>query len=282
MAPGLSLFFLLSTSVASAAPQQPPTTEGAEERPFSEALADAREAYLQGDNQQAISALRALVARLEAGEQVASEQEAEARIYLGEALLLVEGDNFAAFTVFERLLERYPDQPISAFEHPTEVVDLFETARREVKQRLLAQQLTPPDPEPPLVVVIPPEPWWGYLPLGVPQLAQRQWAGGVTLGLVQLGFAAGSIVLFAEMATAPGGITGAEGGVDGSFEQVSFETMRIAQITLGAGFYATWGLSWGLGRNTWVRRSREAQLQGAVGLGVDPAGRPTLMWTAHW
>jgi hypothetical protein len=153
--------------------------------PFPEVLRIAKQHWFEGRSGVAREWFAILHSRVLAGEAVAPAEVAEALTWLGEIQYL-DDDPDAARLTFEALLRRDPETPISPYHHPTEVVNLFELVRAEVKSSLV-----PPEPAPP--PARPPAPAWVLAPFGAPQLAQGRLGAGLASGGIQVALAATSV-----------------------------------------------------------------------------------------
>lgn len=228
-------------------PDADPAAVDAATAPFPEALDDAKRQWFEGRAATAREAFAELHARLLAGEEVSPGDAAEALTWLGEIQYL-DGEPDAARLTFLDLLRRDPTSAISPYHHPTEVVNLFELVRAEVKAGLV------PPPPPPLRP--PPAPAWVLAPFGLPQLSQRRPAVGVLSAAAQVGLGAASVVTFVHLGSGPN--THDQPGIPfGSDRERTVQTWRYAvQWPATLGFYGAWILgSWEAARHhrrTWT------------------------------
>lgn len=200
--------------------------------PFPEVLAAAKQAWFLGRAEEAREAFAALHGRILGGEDAALADVAEALTWLGEIQYL-DDDLDAARLTFRDLLRRAPDTPISPYHHPTEVVNLFELVRAEVK----AERAPPPEPEPPTGP--PPTPLWVWAPLGVPQLVQGRPGAGALFGGLQLALGATSVASFVHLSHL--NRDDQPGIPPGGAEERALQTWRYAvQWPSTALFYGAW------------------------------------------
>ena len=149
------------------------------------------------------------------------------------------GDRAAAERSFEEALERNPEQTVSLYRHTPEVVALF----HQVQTRIRRAPVDLPPPPPPPVLPRRRLPLWGYAPFGIPQFRQGGALQGSLFLVAQLGSAAGSVALYAQI-----------GGHWTEEEKASKNTLRVAApwpLTLG--FYGAWLGSHLEARRRWRR-----------------------------
>ncbi len=216
-------------------------------------LAAARQAYLLGDHDGATATLTALVREYEDGRWVAREVWAEALVFLGE-IQYVDGDRIAAESTFRLLLEREPTWRISPYDHPMDVVGVFEMVRAAVRDGEV-------EAPPPSVSEVRPArvPWWTFAPFGVPQLARDRIAPGVVLASAQIGLAAASVGswVWIDRLRQPRqeGETAAEG-------EARLDRARLVRdafnIPVSAAFYAVWA-GGAVDAARWHRRHRDGE-----------------------
>jgi hypothetical protein len=184
----LSAALLFSLRAAAAEPLAPlpldPSPDALPTEPAGQAaplrLEEAKRMYFGGGHAEALAILRALSAEID---QVgAAETAIEILTYQGE-IEYVTGDRAASWETFRALVERWPDHEIGDLHHPPEVVEWFGLVRREVRTM----------PEAPTTTTRQALPWWGWAPLGAPQLAQGRTGRGLLLGGLQAGFGAISV-----------------------------------------------------------------------------------------
>lgn len=225
-------------------PEADPASEEVAQVDVATALQEARQLYFQGEHQQALAAFQRILERLQGGEVAAPEVEAQVAMYLGEVQYQL-GDRTAAWRTFEWLLRRQPDLEMSPLRHPREVIGWFDLVRQRVRQELDR----PPDPVPPP----PPLPVWGYLPLGIPQLAQGQTSRGMVYGGLQLGLAGLSIGTWFRLARING--PNHPPGLDDDEVAALVQRERfLIQWPATVGAYAFYAVSVLDGRRTWFRR----------------------------
>jgi tetratricopeptide (TPR) repeat protein len=238
-----------------AIPAAPPV-ETAEEpllSPFDREVGRAKRLYFEGEHERALEVFQGLLERLDDGEEVPEGLFTEALLYMGEVQYQL-GDRAAAWRTFERLLQNDPEQVMSPYHHPREVVHWFEL----VKQRVNQANSEPPPPLKPL-------PAWGYAPFGVPQLAQGRTARGVVFASLQVGLGTASIASFFYLNAVnnqdhPSGWS--DDDVVGRVNRVRYAIQWPTSI----GFYVLWLASHLDARRTWFRDQR-AEI--TVGLALD-------------
>lgn len=188
MLPTLLLLLTLAASPAG----EPRPLEGtvATEAPFEAALESGKQLYFDGRPVEALEALTALRARVDAGEAIGNERVSELLVWLGEIQWHL-GRTDEARESFRRLLRDQPEYAISPYAHPLEVVGEFELVRREVLDARAQLSTDRPGTELP-----PPAPAWIWAPFGVPQFAQRRVGAGLVFGGLQVGLGAASVALF--------------------------------------------------------------------------------------
>lgn len=236
-------------------PEAPPADDGS----FAEVLERAKATYFSGGHVEALDLLEGLRDRLEAGEEVDPKAAGEALIYLGE-ILQIDGYAVESYETFKYALTLHPDQTISIYHHPPEVVNLFGLARRE----LLDPPDVPPPPPPP-----PPPPWWTFAPLGIPQFGQQRSGTGVLLGGLQLGLGATSIVMYVKLKQ--------DSTLDyrpevGKADLGAFNRRRALQVAITT---AAWG--------SYAISVRDARRSHRAALSVEPSTDGMAMrWTTTW
>jgi len=239
------------------APSPPPATEEEALPPFGEEVERAKRMYFEGHHERSLEVFQQLRARIDAGEEVPEDQVAEALLYMGEVQYQL-GDRAGAWRTFEQLLHRDPDQAMSPYNHPREVVHWFELVKQRVSQTRIQDPLPPPPPPDPL-------PAWGYLPFGVPQLVEGRTARGVLYTSLQLGLGAASIATFLYL----DGVNDENHPSNWSDDEVVVRVNRIRyaiQWPASIGFYLVWLTSHLDARRVWFRDQR-AEI--TVGLGLD-------------
>lgn len=211
---------------------------GAELLDFGQALIAAKTLYFQGD-ERAEPAFEQLRLRIAAGDTPPVQLQAEALIYLGE-LYYQNGRTTDAKIVFNHVLTLDPDFPISPYEHPMEVVGMFEMLRRGITR-------PPPAPaaEPKKRL-----PAWGYLPFGVSQFRQGRRRQGVFYACMQGVLATTSVVAFAHLHNINGGGFPASWSDQEVQRRVQLARYGI-QWPATIGFYAVWGASVYEGGRSW-------------------------------
>lgn len=187
----LPTLLLLLTLAASPAGEPAPLEAGAAaEAPFTAALEAGKQLYFVGRPAEALTALTALRARVDTGEDVGRDQVADLLVWLGEIQWHL-GHADDARESFRRLLRDQPEYPISPYAHPLEVVGEFELVRREILDARAQLPAGLSGLEGP-----PPAPAWVWAPLGVPQLAQGRVGAGLVFGGLQLGLGAASVAMY--------------------------------------------------------------------------------------
>jgi hypothetical protein len=252
-----------------------PTDPAASQATPAELLAAAREAYLLGDHDGASSTLRALVRDHDAGLPVGREVWAESLVFLGE-IQYVDGDRIAAESTFRLLLEREPTWRISPYDHPMDVVGVFEVVRAAVRSEAERTATVTPEPPPRL-------PWWTFAPFGAPQLGRDRVAPGAALAVAQVGLAGASIGSWVWIDRLRQPRADGESAEAGQARLERAALVRDAfNIPVSAAFYAVWAGSV-LEAARWHRRhapdapaTGEARVQlevGPDGVRVGVAGR---------
>jgi len=226
---------------------EPLPTPDAEPAPdANERLELAVRAYQSGQYEEARTSL-ALLVNDPGVSDVALRQQA--RIYLGE-ILYVQGQEDAAFKVFESVLIEAPDFRIDPFRHPPDVCGFFEVVRASIHA---TDTLPPPRPTQSLKGT-----WTGFgawqRTHGQPVLGNLLLTGQVVLGLT-------SAATFAILARDHQVIIG-------SADEARTEAIRIVQWTSTAGF---WGLyTWGT--LSARHQARQEVPPGAPSVGVGVSG----------
>ncbi len=238
------------------APQAPPAPED----PATVALQTAVSAYLAGDIDTARQGFGALAALEEPFAVVA-----DALVYLGE-LALLRGETASAEAYFARVLRRDPTWRVSPYDHPMEVVGLFELAR----DRLAAASPTPTPPAPA------PRPRLSALdlaPFGVPQLRQDRRAVGAAFATTQALTAAATIPLVIEIARLDRRVSTWSPELSDEDRERLRTRARIlrdaAALPAAASFYALWIAS--IADAAVVRRQRLRAVEPSAGGGLAVA-----------
>ncbi len=248
---------------AEAAPPLHPLTS-----PFEQVLAAAKHEYFAGRPNQALPLFETLQRRIEAGEQIPPEIAADALVYLGD-VHLSQGRIEAAKLAFRQALAVAPEYLVNPYHHPVEVGYYFDRAREEVEAERAASAAPPPPPRPPI-------PLWGYLPFGVPQVAQGQPGRGLLYGGLQLGLGVTSLAVMVDLQDENGTWWAPREWREEEYEAGwrRIQTRRWAvQLPAFFGFYAVWAISVADGRETW--KSTPVPV-----LGVTPTGRGPTMGVA--
>ncbi len=234
-----------------------PSSGAAEPPSPSDSLSRARDAYFSGEHERALAEFAALAA-----DEQPVEIRLEAMLWLGEVQFVL-GDEVGARATFRTLLMLDPEYPISAYEHPLEVVGAFEVVRRAVRE----QAPSPARPRP--------YPAWGYLPMGAPQFGQGQRGRGAMWTTLQLGFGAASVGTYVYLSQLP---AWKPVNMDDADVPAHAQTVRYAvQIPATAVFYGLWLGSVIDGRRAWnTARISASPLPGGglVGLEWPLGGRP--------
>lgn len=224
----------------------PPFTPDATPAPdANERLELAIRAYQSGQYEEARTSL-ALLVNDPGVSDVALRQQAQ--IYLGE-ILYVQGQEDAAFKVFESVLIKDPDLRIDPFRHPPDVCGFFEVVRASIHA---ADTLPPPRSPEPLKGT-----WTGFgtwqRTHGQPVLGNLLMTGEVVLGLTSTA----TFVVLARDHTVE----------IGSADERRTEIIRAVQWTSTAGF---WGLyTWGTLSARHAARTESQTDTTAVGVGIS-------------
>lgn len=247
--PGLLL--TLWIAVARAEPPDPAAPAVAVD-PLSaspaEVLESAKSAYFDGDLDAAARMIMALEVRERGGEPIPVEVFVDTFVLKGE-IAVARGDVTGATRAFETALERAPDHALNPYHHSTEVLTLFEEARRAVKDRLARR--------PPPAIEVPPAPWHVALPLGLPQYLQGHPVRGTLYATAQVGLAATNYWSWRRLRL--------DHGTWATYEQPKTEAewqrlLGLRAINFGA-FAAVggvWALSWADARASWRAEHRVA------------------------
>jgi len=248
--------------------EPPPDPSPGPGDPFAEVLEYAKGRYFEGGHQEALELLLGLEERLAGGEEVGDDLQGEALIYLGE-IQYVMGDTLDSWDTFEFLLQRNPDQIISIYHHPPEVVNWFGLVRREMLQSMAD---TPDDP-PPRVIDPGPAPWWTWAPLGTPQFAQRRPVAGAAFAGIQSGLGVASIALYRDLQKRARDDDGDLRDMD-TDEFRRFQSRRAIQWAVTAGWWGAW-----LASSADARRFHRNSLVegGSVTVGTTEGGGAMLL-----
>lgn len=188
-------------------------------------------------------------------------------MFLGE-IQYVDGDRVAAESTFRLLLEREPAWRISPYDHPMDVVGVFEVVRAAVRGE--AERAVEVAPEPPRRL-----PWWTFAPFGAPQLAQDRVAPGVVLAAAQLGLAGASIGSWVWIDRLRQPRADGESAAEGQARLERAARVRDTfNIPVSAAFYVVWA-GGALEAARWHRRhasAAPASVEASVQLGVGPDG----------
>ncbi len=239
---------------------------------FAAALERARQAYFEGRSAEALEQFRRLELRLKTtGETPPWSEAVEAMTWLGE-IQVTRGEVEDAEETFRWILERDLETPmLSSYHHPTDVVSLFEEVRIDVKNE---RRNAATDEEPIVVRERPDPPAWAYLPFGVPQLAQGRSGLGVTLGVLQAGFGAASIVTYVRLRDMKRDLAGQDPPPSNSEIDAVYlpEHRRLKYVnwTSATVFWVSFAASIVDGRATWNKRHPV----GTLTIGPTPAGVP--------
>lgn len=253
----------------SAGAQVPPAPEPApagDSSSFEGQLDRARGLLAQGDPDRAVVLLEQLRDRLDGGEPIARAIAHDALVHLGDAQFL-RGEQDEARQSFRRILLENPDYIISPYHHTEDVRAYFALVRDAVEKERAS---LPPVPLPPPVRT-PPLPWWGYAPLGVPQIGAGRTGRGAAYAAIQAGCAAGSIataVVLGRVNRDP--LPGHP--YDWTPEQVQRRSTQLkygVQWPLTLGFYAAWTVSVVDAGSSWKRTASPAS---TMTVGIGPRG----------
>lgn len=216
----------------------PPSAPSAEER-----LDQAVRAYQQGRPEEARVALASLVNDPDLSDR---ELRQQARVYLGE-VLYVQGQEDAAFKVFEIVLLEDPDYRVDPFRHPPDVCGFFEVVRASTTALAPRPNLAQPLPTRP-----PASAWAGF---GVYQRAHgdRRLANTLLIGQTALGLASAGGYAW---------IT-SQRHYSGQAELARLQALRATQWGLTLGF---WGLY------TWGTLDARADWRSAATAGASVSG----------
>lgn len=250
--PGLLL--CLWIAAASADPPNLPEPAGADD-PMGLAPADllevATSAYFAGNVDRALQLIAVIEVRDRSGEPFPVDVYVEALVYKGE-ILNGQGDPAGAARAFESALERSPDHVLNPYHHPSEVLAVFEEARRNVKERLAQRP-------PPIAPVIPPAPWYVALPLGIPQFIHDRPIRGAAYAVSQIGFGATAYVTMRRSQAAHGNLFNYE-PPETDAEAKSLRELRALNWTSTLAFAGFWTLSYADARTAWRRDHAELSL----------------------
>jgi tetratricopeptide (TPR) repeat protein len=220
--------------------------------------------YLLGRHAEAAEAFRALLAARDRGASVPDDVWTEALIYLGEIAYLA-GDRSEAEAAFRQVLEFNLDQRISPYDHPMDVIGVFELVREGVTTE---RRAVPPERHP--------YPWWGYAPLGVPQFKQAQPVRGAFALVFQAGLAGASVGAWVaiDRLQIP---TDSELPLDEAQRRADRAALLRSALSIptASAFYLAWGASALDGGLTW-RRAHPTSFVGASRAGVQLAVGPRL------
>jgi len=223
---------------------------------FPQALAAAKILYFQGDDR-AAAAFEELRLRIAAGESPPTNLHADALIYLGE-IYYKGGRSEDAKALFNEVLALDPDYPISPYEHPMEVVGMFEMLRRGVNR---------PAPRPPPPPSIKRLPVWGYSPCGTTHFRQKKNRQGTLYACLQGALAITSIASYANLQRI-NGVNAPPTWTDAQIqERVKLQRLGI-QWPATIGFYAVWGISVFEGRRSWLN-DQQPGLANGISPGED-------------
>lgn len=275
------ILFLLAATPALSAPgeappaEQPPAVPSEDapeaELPFAELLAEARALYVSGEHQRALELFTELRSRALLDERVEPAQAVRALAYLGEIYYIL-GEYDAARVSFLEMLEIDSDYALSPLEHPPAILGAVQQIRTQLEEAEADTAAKAP-PEP-VVEPISRLPWWGYTPLGIPQMAQRRPVRGLLYATLQTGFAISSVALLSHLQFLNGTALQpypwpAEDYAPG-YRQVQQERF-LAQWPTTAAFYLTWLVSHLDARQQWRREynplARVVSV-GPTGLGI--------------
>jgi hypothetical protein len=219
---------------------------GASAPDWAEVLADAKRAYNLREHERATELFESIVSAATLQDTVPFEIEASALVYLGEMYFLKE-ERAQADAMFRSVLERDLDYEVSQLDHPIEVYGAFEYLRRTIERER--------------AVVVPvkarPYPFWGVLPLGIPQFGQDKPVRGTLYLLLQTGLIAANAtawgLIFDLKDDIPDQVNSGE--VDPSVQRARLLRDGLAYPTAGAA-YAVWAISVADGAISWKRNQR--------------------------
>ena len=208
-----------------------------DDRSFDNVLAAAKQRYFDGEQGAALTLFEDLYRRLRAGETTSWTAAADALTYLGEIYYRLDRQ-LETESVFRWLLERDPETPISPYEHPVEVVSLFDTVRASVKAQEASIRPQIPAPR------AGPAPLWTYAPFGIPQFKQRRPVAGALFGGLQIGLGVASIALARHIDFI--NVPASEHPLAWTPDQIRINVQGrrfFGQVPVTAAAYAMWGFS---------------------------------------
>lgn len=226
--------------------------------PDAEELFDAHQrlelavrAYQAGNHEEARTSLALLVNDPRVSDAVLRQH---ARIYLGE-ILYVQGQEDAAFKVFETVLLEDQSFKVDPFMHPPDVCGFFEVVRASVSA--LAAETIPAPP--------PPSSRFAWAGFGAWQRAQ----GNRRFGNLLM---SGQVILGAVSMTTHAMILSDRTYTLGTPEETRILALRAVQWTSTAGF---WGLyAWGtLDAREKLRAAETGRAEAAPPVGIGVSGR---------
>ena len=192
------------------------------------------------------------LAMLSIDQDIEQSVRQDARVYLGE-ILYIQGDTEGAKPLFEQVLTEDPTYQIDRFRHPPDVCGHFEYVRTYI-----VPQVSP-------VMIVRPMPPAGYAPFAAYQFkytTSRRWP----MMVGQVGFSAASLTLFGML------LADRTYSEDDEDKLQRLQTLRVAQISVTAGFYGMWLWSGLDARRHW-----------RVNMAVQPAdGGVSFMGGATW
>lgn len=221
-------------------PAEAPAPPDAQQR-----LSAAVRAYQEGRPDEARVELAALVNDTTLMD---AELRQQARVYLGE-VLYVDGQEDAAFKVFEVVLTEDPDYRVDPFRHPPDVCGFFEVVRASTSALTPPPTILPPAPSP--------APLSAFVGFGVYQVRNGLEPKGALMMAGQLGLGVASAAGYAWITS--------QRRYHGEEALSRLQTLKLVQWSATAGF---WGLYvWGTldARADWRARSAPS----AVGTGVS-------------
>jgi hypothetical protein len=242
---------LLGGLAYGADPAETPQIGSVQQVTFGEQLAQAKRMYFAGDHLGSLERFEALEIQLltaDAQDRVGSTLGAEALLYLGEVLQVL-GRTEESSAAFEKLFGWDLEYPVSPYHHPIDVVRNAERVRAQVKA--IRAPLSPPVLEKRRFPVT------GYLPFGIPQMAEGRVGSGLAFGTAQVGLGVASIALFSQLNSVNVPSDGHPNGWGAGQVANQVNQQRYAlQWPVSILFYGSWMWSYSDARRHWNVRER--------------------------
>ena len=255
--------WLMTVASAAEAPAGAPKPASVQQVTFGEQLAQAKRMYFAGAHLGSLELFEALEIQLmEAGVRasVGSALGAEALLYLGEVLHVL-GRIDESNAAFEKLFRWDLEYPVSPYRHPIEVVRSAERVRAGVKRDIV--------PEPTPVLEERRFPVTGYLPFGIPQMAEGRVGAALAFGAAQVGLGVASIALFTQINAVNVPSDGHPNGWTANQVATEVNQQRYAvQWPVSILFYGSWMWSYSDARRHWNAREQQ-RVQAVVSPGPN-------------